>query len=192
MHIRQAGIPWQARACGSTDGSLRQAGLSSQAPRGRSINSSLRKLRSRGRLPCLLAAVIVALALLSVAPGQPSARAAAGSPAVTPPLGWNSFGCNVNETVVRQAADAMVSSGMRDAGYQYVVVDDCWFDPQRDAQGNLRGSPTKFLSGMKALGDYIHGRGLKFGIYEVPTERTCAQRVGTYPGTNNQWTSTGA
>jgi len=133
----------------------------------------------------LLAAVIVALALFTSAPAQPTARAAAGSPALTPPLGWNSwnsFGCGVNETVVRQAADAMVSSGMRDAGYQYVVVDDCWFDPQRDAAGNLRGSPTKFPSGMRALGDYIHGRGLKFGIYEVPTERTCAQRVGSYPG----------
>ncbi|WHT22770.1 ricin-type beta-trefoil lectin domain protein [Crossiella sp. CA-258035] len=109
----------------------------------------------------------------------------ADNPAATPPLGWNSwnsFGCNVNETTVRQAADAMVSSGMRTAGYQYVVVDDCWFDPQRDAQGNLRANPTKFPSGMKALGDYIHSRGLKFGIYQVPTERTCAQRVGNYPG----------
>ncbi|HEX6355346.1 glycoside hydrolase family 27 protein [Actinophytocola sp.] len=131
----------------------------------------------------LAAAVVVAMALL--VPHQPSAKAAPGSPAVTPPLGWNSwnsFGCGVTETAVRQAADAMVSSGMRDAGYQYVVVDDCWFDPNRDAQGNLRAHPTKFPSGMKALGDYIHGRGLKFGIYQVPTERTCAQRVGTHPG----------
>ncbi|WP_461033054.1 glycoside hydrolase family 27 protein [Streptomyces mayteni] len=119
------------------------------------------------------------------APGSP-AQAAPGSPALTPPLGWNSwnsFGCgNVNETVIRQAADAMVSSGMRDAGYQYVVVDDCWFDPQRDAQGNLRAHPTRFPSGMRALGDYIHSRGLEFGIYMSPTERTCAQRVGGYPG----------
>jgi alpha-galactosidase len=76
----------------------------------------------------------------------------------------------------------MVSSGMRDSGYRYIVVDDCWFDPRRDAQGNLRGDPTRFPSGMKALGDYIHGKGLKFGIYQVPTERTCAQRGGAYPG----------
>ncbi|WP_446466052.1 glycoside hydrolase family 27 protein [Streptomyces sp. BRA346] len=142
--------------------------------------------RKRGRLPRLLAAAAVALTLLSSVPAQPPAQAAPGSPALTPPLGWNSwnsFGCNnVNETVIRQAADAMVSSGMRDAGYDYVVVDDCWFDPQRDAQGNLRAHPTKFPSGMRALGDYIHSRGLKFGIYQVPTERTCAQRVGTYPG----------
>ncbi|HEV8556074.1 MAG TPA: alpha-galactosidase, partial [Actinophytocola sp.] len=111
--------------------------------------------RSRG----LFMAAAVAVALFTAAPHQPSALAAPGSPALIPPLGWNdwnSFGCNVNETVIRQAADAMVSSGMRDAGYQYVVVDDCWFDPQRDAAGNLRGSPTRFPGGMRALGDYIH------------------------------------
>lgn len=83
---------------------------------------------------------------------------------------------------MRAAADAMVSSGMRDAGYRYVVVDDCWFDPQRDASGALRANATKFPSGMKALGDYIHGKGLKFGIYQVPGDRTCAQGSGAYPG----------
>ncbi|AKH85740.1 alpha-galactosidase [Streptomyces sp. CNQ-509] len=141
--------------------------------------------RSRRRLARLLAAAAAVLALSGAAPHQPVAQAAPGSPAVTPPLGWNSwnsFGCGVTEDMVRQAADAMVSSGMRDAGYEYVVVDDCWFDPQRDAQGNLRAHPAKFPSGMKALGDYIHSRGLKFGLYQVPTERTCAQRVGTFPG----------
>ncbi|NGO70977.1 glycoside hydrolase family 27 protein [Streptomyces boncukensis] len=147
--------------------------------------------RSHGRLARLLAAAAAALTLCAAAPQQPAAaqqpaaRAAPGSPAATPPLGWNSwnsFGCDVTEDTVRQAADAMVSSGMRDAGYEYVVVDDCWFDPQRDAQGKLRAHPSKFPSGMKALGDYIHSRGLKFGLYQVPTERTCAQRVGTFPG----------
>ncbi len=142
--------------------------------------------RSRARLRALVAIAAAALALVTAVPDRNVARAAPGSPALTPPLGWNSwnsFGCaGVNETVIRQAADTMVSSGMRDAGYQYVVVDDCWFDPQRDAQGNLRAHPTKFPSGMKALGDYIHSRGLKFGIYQVPTERTCAQRGGTHPG----------
>jgi alpha-galactosidase len=144
---------------------------------------------ARERIPRILLAItlvaVAVLALFSSAPHQPAARAAPGSPSVTPPLGWNSwnsFGCGVTEAQVRQAADAMVSSGMRDAGYQYVVVDDCWFDPQRDAQGNLRAHPTKFPSGMKALGDHIHSLGLKFGIYQVPTERTCAQRVGTHPG----------
>jgi alpha-galactosidase len=133
----------------------------------------------------IVLAVVVVLVGLVGAPRQPEATAAPGSPAVTPPLGWNSwnsFGCGITESAVRQAADAMVNSGMRDAGYQYVVVDDCWFDPNRDGQGNLRAHPTKFPSGMKALGDYIHSRGLKFGIYQVPTERTCAQRGGAFPG----------
>ncbi|MFF1614691.1 glycoside hydrolase family 27 protein [Amycolatopsis sp. NPDC058278] len=139
--------------------------------------------RTRSRVLHLFAATAAALSLSTAVPA--AAVAAPGSPAVTPPLGWNSwnsFGCNVSESTIHQAADAMVSSGMRDAGYQYVVVDDCWFDPQRDAQGNLRGNASKFPSGMKALGDYIHARGLKFGIYQVPTDRTCAQRGGAYPG----------
>lgn len=142
-------------------------------------------VRLRTRLTHLLALTATALALCSAGPSGTAAQAAPGSPAVTPPLGWNSwnsFGCNVTEATVRQAADAMVSSGMRDAGYEYVVVDDCWFDPQRDAQGDLRGHPTKFPGGMKALGDYIHSRGLKFGIYQVPVARTCAQRSGAFPG----------
>ncbi|MEQ0564506.1 ricin-type beta-trefoil lectin domain protein [Amycolatopsis sp. NEAU-NG30] len=141
--------------------------------------------RARPRILHLLTTAAAALALAVTAPSAPVAAAAPGSPALTPPLGWNSwnsFGCNVSESAVRQAADAMVSSGMRDAGYRYIVVDDCWFDPQRDAQGALRASPSKFPGGMKALGDYIHSRGLKFGIYQVPTDRTCAQRTGTYPG----------
>jgi alpha-galactosidase len=149
---------------------------------------SLRKKLTTRRpwLTTAMAAVGVAsaLALFSVTE-QPAAQAAPGSPALTPPLGWNSwnsFGCGITEAQVRQATDTMVSSGMRDAGYQYVVVDDCWFDPQRDASGNLRSHPTKFPSGMKALGDYIHSRGLKFGIYQAPNERTCAQGVGTHPG----------
>ena len=103
----------------------------------------------------------------------------------TPPMGWddwNSFGCNVSETLIRQMADTVVASGMAALGYQYVIVDDCWFEPTRDSAGNLQGSATRFPSGMQALGDYLHGKGLKFGIYEVPTDRTCAQRVGTYPG----------
>jgi alpha-galactosidase len=103
----------------------------------------------------------------------------------TPPMGWNSwntFGCSINETLIHQVADAIVSSGMRDAGYSYVVVDDCWFNPNRDSSGNLQGDPSRFPSGMKALGDYLHSRGLKFGIYEVPVDKTCGQYFGSYPG----------
>ncbi|AGL16775.1 alpha-galactosidase [Actinoplanes sp. N902-109] len=103
----------------------------------------------------------------------------------TPPMGWNSwntFGCNISESLIRQMADAMVSTGMRDAGYQYVVVDDCWFNPNRDSAGNLQGDPSRFPSGMKALGDYLHGKGLKFGLYEGPLDKTCAQYFNSYPG----------
>src|ERR1700759_1994849 len=88
--------------------------------------------------------------------------------APTPPMGWNSwnkFQCDsVSETVVKQIADAMVSSGMKDAGYQYVVIDDCW-QIARDSAGFIVVDSTKFPSGIKALADYVHSKGLKFGIY---------------------------
>ncbi|SCL72132.1 glycoside hydrolase family 27 protein [Micromonospora chersina] len=129
------------------------------------------------------AALLLAGTLTGLRP--PAALALENGVARTPPMGWNSwnsFGCNINETLIRQSADAIVASGMRDAGYQYVVVDDCWFNPNRDAAGNLQGDPGRFPSGMKALGDYLHGKGLKFGLYQVPVDRTCAQYFGSYPG----------
>jgi alpha-galactosidase len=101
--------------------------------------------------------------------------------ALTPPMGWNSwnkFACDVNERTVRDTADAMVSSGMRDAGYQYVVIDDCWHGP-RDANGFITADPRKFPSGIKALADYVHSRGLKFGIYSDAGRLTCGGRPGS-------------
>jgi len=101
--------------------------------------------------------------------------------ALVPPIGWNSwnkFGCDINEKLVRGAADTMVSTGMRDAGYLYVVIDDCW-QVGRDAQGVLVADPAKFPSGMKALGDYIHSKGLKFGIYSDAGSKTCGGRPGS-------------
>jgi alpha-galactosidase len=101
--------------------------------------------------------------------------------ALTPPMGWNSwnkFGCHITEKLVRGAADTLVSSGMRDAGYVYVVIDDCW-QVGRDAQGVLLADPAKFPSGMKALGDYIHSKGLKFGIYSDAGSKTCGGRPGS-------------
>jgi alpha-galactosidase len=103
----------------------------------------------------------------------------------TPPMGWNTwntFGCNINETLIRQMADAIVDHGLRDLGYKYVVVDDCWFNPDRDGQGNLQAHPQRFPSGMKALGDYLHSRGLLFGIYQGPLDQTCAQYFDGFPG----------
>ena len=90
---------------------------------------------------------------------------------------WNKFQCNVDEKLIRGAADAMVSSGMKAAGYAYVVIDDCW-QGARDKDGNIQPDAKKFPSGMKALGDYIHAKGLKFGIYSDAGSKTC----GGYPG----------
>jgi alpha-galactosidase len=108
----------------------------------------------------------------------------AGMPAVlaaTPPMGWNSwntFQCNLNETLIKGIADTFVSSGMLAAGYQYVNLDDCWMDG-RDSSGKLRWNTTKFPSGIPALADYVHGKGMKLGIYETPNTSTC---VGLYGG----------
>ena len=98
--------------------------------------------------------------------------------AMTPPMGWNSwnkFQCNVDEKLIRSTADAMASSGMRDAGYQYLVIDDCWHG-QRDAHGDIQADPQRFPSGIKALADYVHSKGLKFGIYSDAGTKTCAGR----------------
>jgi alpha-galactosidase len=103
--------------------------------------------------------------------------------ALTPPMGWNSFnhfGCNMDETVIREIADSMVSSGMRAAGYRYVNLDDCWMAPTRDAGGSLQADPKKFPSGIKALADYVHAKGLKLGIYLDRGTKTCSGYPGSY------------
>ena len=115
--------------------------------------------------------------LVSVSPG----RALENGLALTPPMGWNSwnrFACNVNEDLVKSAADALVSSSMKDAGYQYVVIDDCW-QLNRDAAGNIIADAKTFPSGIKALADYVHSKGLKFGIYSDAGSKTCAGRPGS-------------
>jgi alpha-galactosidase len=88
---------------------------------------------------------------------------------------WNKFGCNVSEDLIKSVADAIASNGMKDAGYQYVVMDDCW-QVSRDGDGNIAADPQRFPSGIKALADYIHGKGLKFGIYSDAGTKTCAGR----------------
>ena len=96
--------------------------------------------------------------------------------ALTPPMGWNSwntFQVNIHEDMIKQTADSMVSSGMKDAGYQYIVVDDGWEAMARDSAGNLVPDPKKFPSGMKALADYVHSKGLKFGIHNCAGKTTC-------------------
>lgn len=101
--------------------------------------------------------------------------------ALTPPMGWNSwnnFGCDVSEKLIEEMADAMVSSGMAESGYNYIVIDDCW-QVGRDSAGNILIDPERFPSGMKALGDYIHSKGLKFGIYSCAGSMTCQSRPGS-------------
>lgn len=99
----------------------------------------------------------------------------------TPPMGWNSwnkFGCNVSETLIKEMADAIVFSGMKDAGYEYVVIDDCW-QTGRDEKGNIIVDKEHFPNGMKPVADYVHKLGLKFGIYSCAGSKTCQGRPGS-------------
>ena len=101
--------------------------------------------------------------------------------APTPPMGWNSwnkFACDVSETLIKETADAMVASGLKDAGYEYIVIDDCW-QIGRDSLGFIVADPERFPSGIKALADYIHSKGLKFGIYSCAGDQTCGGRPGS-------------
>ena len=119
------------------------------------------------------------LAFLSLAIGA-QGRAQVPSIAATPPMGWNSwnhFADKIDDATVRAQADAMVSSGMRDAGYVYINIDDTW-QGKRDAQGVIHAN-SKFPD-MKALADYVHAKGLKLGIYSSPGPKTCAGFAGSY------------
>lgn len=101
----------------------------------------------------------------------------------TPAMGWNSwygYYMNPTETLIKQIADAMVSRGFKTAGYTYCNIDDGWMASTRDGSGNLRGDATKFPSGMKALTDYVHSKGLKFGLYECAGTSTCGGLPGCY------------
>jgi alpha-galactosidase len=101
----------------------------------------------------------------------------------SPPMGWNSynkFGGKVTEAQVKAIADAFVSEGLKAAGYQYIVVDYCWAELTRDAADRMVPVPSKFPSGMVALGEYIHSKGLKFGMYQSPTKVTCCGEPGSY------------
>jgi len=127
-----------------------------------------------------LALFSVALVLVPAADAAQSCGSSSGL-AKTPPMGWNSwnkFGCNVSEQLIRETADAMVSSGMRDAGYQFVNIDDCW-QVSRDANGTIVADIARFPGGIKALADYVHSKGLKLGIYTDAGTLTCEGRPGS-------------
>ncbi|KAH9781147.1 alpha-galactosidase 2 [Citrus sinensis] len=99
-----------------------------------------------------------------------------------PPMGWNSwnhFGCNIQEKLIRETADAMVTSGLAALGYQYINLDDCWAELNRDSKGNFVPKASAFPAGIKALADYVHAKGLKLGIYSDAGTQTCSK---TMPG----------
>ena len=101
----------------------------------------------------------------------------------TPPMGWNSwntFGENINEQLIFETADKMVESGLKDSGYDYLVIDDCWSLRERDKNGKLVADPEKFPHGMRAVADYVHSKGLKFGMYSCAGNLTCAGYPGSF------------
>ena len=101
----------------------------------------------------------------------------------TPPMGWNSwntFGTNISDKLIRETADIMASSGLLECGYNYLVIDDCWSLLERDENGRLVADPEKFPHGMKALADYVHSKGLKFGMYSCAGMITCAGYPSSY------------
>jgi alpha-galactosidase len=139
--------------------------------------------------PAALAVVLALAVLAACGPGKtakepsPASSAPAAAPATlapVPPMGfntWNKFGCNVDETLIRQTADAMVETGMLEAGYKYLVIDDCW-QVDRAPDGRIIADPQRFPGGMKALADYVHSKGLLFGLYSDIGPKTCAGRPG--------------
>ncbi len=140
------------------------------------------KIVARCCTPVLLCSLVLLSGTAAGAQSAPAPQPAIDAGlALTPPMGWNSwnkFGCNVDEALIRSTADALVASGMRDAGYQYLVIDDCWHG-QRNAHGDIQPDPQHFPSGIKALADYVHGKGLRFGIYSDAGTKTCAGRPGS-------------
>lgn len=120
------------------------------------------------------------LAVLSCS-RQASAQSERGALAPTPPMGWNSwnrFACKVSEELIKSVADAIANNGMKEAGYQYVVIDDCW-QVSRDENGSIVADPKTFPSGIRALADYVHSKGLKFGLYSDAGTKTCGGRPGS-------------
>ena len=99
-----------------------------------------------------------------------------------PPMGWNSwntFGDKINEQLIKEMADRIVEDGYRDLGYEYIIIDDCWSLRER-VDGKLVADPALFPNGMKALSDYIHSKGLKFGMYSCAGTKTCAGYPSSY------------
>lgn len=136
-----------------------------------------------GKRRCVVAALaaimlMMELAALTVAENRRSMLS--NGLGMTPPMGWNSwnhFGCNIDEKMIRETADALVSTGLSKLGYEYVNIDDCWAEISRDDKGNLVPKKSTFPSGIKALADYVNKKGLKLGIYSDAGYFTCSRRM---------------
>ena len=141
----------------------------------------LRIMRNHRSVITILSLVL----LLGLAPAAPAQQPSGRNPAnlvLTPPMGWNSwnkFACDVSEKLIRETADAMVSTGMKNAGYYFVNIDDCW-QVSRDANGTIVADVERFPGGIKALADYVHSKGLGLGIYTDAGRMTCQRRPGSY------------
>jgi alpha-galactosidase len=139
----------------------------------------------------LALAALVFASSLATAGGAASGQATTSPPAIsaslvalapTPPMGWNpwyAFGCNANEQLVEQTAQAILSSGMAADGYHYINIDDCWMAAQRDASGALQADPLTFPDGIAAVASYVHALGLKLGLYISAGNQTCGLRPGS-------------
>jgi len=92
---------------------------------------------------------------------------------------WNAYGCDVSGDKIKEAADALVSTGLDKLGYTYVNIDDCWNTPERDENSNMIVNATNFPGGMKNLSDYIHSKSLMFGIYSSAGIKTCEEKAGS-------------
>jgi alpha-galactosidase len=123
---------------------------------------------------------IIALVFISVTSRNVFAQV--NEVALTPPMGWNTYNCfggRINEAKIISIADAMVKSGMKKAGYQYIIIDDGWMTGKRDRYGHIIVDSVKFPHGIKAVADYVHSLGLKFGIYSSPGRYTCMKLMGS-------------
>ncbi|GAA3450926.1 NPCBM/NEW2 domain-containing protein [Dactylosporangium matsuzakiense] len=141
----------------------------------RPLGALQRVLTAAATTLAMTAAVSISLAVTVTSPANAAATPQPG-PLTAPVMGWNSwnrFGCNIDENLIKATADAMVSTGLRDSGYTYVDIDDCWMAATRDSQGRLQPDPVRFPGGIAAIATYVHARGLKLGIYSSAGTATC-------------------
>lgn len=139
-------------------------------------------MANRCFIPFLILVLSAVVVVCSLSAAQMNGGSSSALLAPTPVMGWNSwnkFGCNVSEKLIREIADAMVSSGMQSAGYRYVNIDDCW-QVSREADGTIVADPQRFPNGIKSVAEYVHGKGLKLGIYTDAGRMTCEKRPGSF------------